>query len=67
MPPLPEGSGEVQLFIPLPAADDRQRILAALPEDTLFTPLMTLYLTAETTPDEVRRAAADALFGGKST
>jgi dihydroorotase len=34
----------------------RERILAALPGGTPFAPLMTLYLTDETTPDEVRRA-----------
>jgi dihydroorotase len=36
----------------------RERILAACGEQP-FEPLMTLYLTARTTPDEVRRAAAD--------
>lgn len=35
----------------------RQRILAALPEDTTFTPLMTLYLTDNTSADEIFRAA----------
>ncbi len=35
----------------------RERILAALPEGMNFTPLMTLYLTEQTTPDEIRRAA----------
>jgi dihydroorotase len=34
----------------------RERILAALPAGTDFTPLMTLYLTDNTPPDEVRRA-----------
>jgi dihydroorotase len=34
----------------------RNRILAAVPEGTRFDPLMTLYLTDNTTPDEVRRA-----------
>ena len=34
----------------------RQRILEALPEGTGFEPLMTLYLTDETPPDEIRRA-----------
>jgi dihydroorotase len=34
----------------------RQRILAALPEDMSFEPLMTLYLTDNTPPDEIRRA-----------
>src|SRR5258708_36585902 len=34
----------------------RDRILAALPEDTSFEPLMTLYLTDDTPPEEVSRA-----------
>lgn len=39
------------------ATDYRQRILAALPADSDFEPLMTLYLTDNTSPDEIRRAA----------
>ena len=38
------------------AAAYRQRILAALPAGQAFEPLMTLYLTDNTPPDEVRRA-----------
>ena len=34
----------------------RQRILAALPENACFEPLMTLYLTDNTPADEIRRA-----------
>ncbi|MGA1286189.1 MAG: dihydroorotase, partial [Rubrivivax sp.] len=34
----------------------RQRILAALPEGLSFEPLMTLYLTDNTPPDEILRA-----------
>ncbi|HYW03911.1 MAG TPA: dihydroorotase [Gammaproteobacteria bacterium] len=34
----------------------RDRILAALPADADFEPLMTLYLTDNTGPDEIRRA-----------
>jgi len=34
----------------------RQRILAALPAGSGFEPLMTLYLTDATPPDEIRRA-----------
>jgi len=34
----------------------RDRIIAALPADTGFTPLMTLYLTDHTDPEEVARA-----------
>jgi dihydroorotase len=40
------------------AAAYRARILAALPADTGFEPLMTLYLTEATTPDEIARARA---------
>ncbi|HET7268860.1 MAG TPA: dihydroorotase [Oleiagrimonas sp.] len=36
----------------------RDRILAALPEDAPFQPLMTLYLTEATTSDEIVKAAA---------
>lgn len=38
------------------AAAYRERILAALPEGMSFEPLMTLYLTDNTPPDEIRRA-----------
>lgn len=38
------------------ALDYRQRILAALPADSDFTPLMTLYLTDATPAEEIRRA-----------
>lgn len=34
----------------------RERILAALPQGMEFEPLMTLYLTDNTPPDEIRRA-----------
>ncbi|MEL6968416.1 MAG: dihydroorotase, partial [Pseudomonadota bacterium] len=34
----------------------RDRILAALPAGMAFTPLMTLYLTEETDPDDVAAA-----------
>ncbi len=34
----------------------RDRILAALPDGAAFEPLMTLYLTNNTPPDEIRRA-----------
>jgi dihydroorotase len=36
----------------------RQRILAALPAGLSFEPLMTLYLTDNTSPDEIRAAKA---------
>jgi dihydroorotase len=35
----------------------REEILAALPADSDFQPLLTLYLTAQTTPDDIRAAA----------
>jgi dihydroorotase len=38
------------------AAAYRDRILAALPDGMRFEPLMTLYLTDNTDPDEIRRA-----------
>ena len=40
------------------AAAYRERILAALPAGLAFEPLMTLYLTDNTAPDEIRRAKA---------
>ena len=43
------------------AAAYRDRILAALPAGQDFTPLMTLYLTEATDPDDVAAAAADGL------
>lgn len=39
------------------AAAYRQRILAALPSSSGFLPLMTLYLTDNTSADEIRKAA----------
>ena len=40
------------------AAAYRDRILAVLPEGHGFEPLMTLYLTENTAPDEIRKAKA---------
>lgn len=39
----------------------RARIMAACPEGAAFTPLMTLYLTEQTDPDDVAAAHADAI------
>ena len=39
----------------------RDRILAALPEGMSFEPLMTLYLTEDTNPEDVAAAAASGL------
>ncbi|HEX6318356.1 MAG TPA: dihydroorotase [Burkholderiales bacterium] len=38
------------------ALDYRERILAALPGESAFEPLMTLYLTDDTPPEEIARA-----------
>ena len=40
----------------------RSRILAARPAGSDFTPLMTLYLTEETDPDDVEAASAAGLI-----
>ena len=40
----------------------RDRILAALPHGLAFEPLMTLYLTNNTPPDEIRRAKDSGLI-----
>ena len=44
------------------AAAYRDRILAALPDGMTFEPLMTLYLTEDTDPDDVAAAAASGLI-----
>ena len=43
----------------------RARIEAALPEGSTFEPLMTLYLTDNTTPDTVREAKAAGIVAFK--
>jgi dihydroorotase len=49
------------------AAQYRARIIAALPAGARFTPLMTLYLTDNTPPEEIDRAKASGIvFGCKS-
>jgi len=45
-------------------ADYRTRILAALPPGLRFEPLMTLYLTDRTRPDEMERARASGFVVG---
>ena len=40
----------------------RDRVIAALPAGTDFTPLMTCYLTDGTDPDEIRRGHAEGVF-----
>ena len=48
------------------AASYRARILAALPAGMAFQPLMTLYLTDSTAPEEIDRAVESGLvFGAK--
>ena len=46
------------------AAEYRSRILAALQGGANFTPLMTLYLTDRTAPDEIERARASGFVHG---
>jgi len=46
------------------AAAYRQRILAALPQNSRFEPLMTLYLTNFTSPAEIDRARASGFVHG---
>ncbi|MEM7733319.1 MAG: dihydroorotase [Pseudomonadota bacterium] len=53
LPPVVRGSD---------AAAYRDRILAARPEGSEFTPLMTLYLTEDTDPGDVARAHADGII-----
>jgi len=43
------------------ATQYRARILAALPAGAKFTPLMTLYLTDRTAPDEIERAKTSGI------
>src|SRR5688500_20349310 len=43
----------------------RERIVAALPEGSDFTPLMTLYLTDTLPPDEIARAKAAGVVAVK--
>jgi dihydroorotase len=42
----------------------RERIIAALPKNTRFEPLLTLYLTNATPPDEIDRARACGFIHG---
>jgi len=42
----------------------RERILAALPDDARFEPLMTLYLTDDTPPEEIIRAKVSGCVHG---
>lgn len=44
----------------------RERILAALPAGMAFEPLMTLYLTDNTPPEEVRAARASGFEIGRA-
>jgi dihydroorotase len=46
------------------ALDYRRRILEAVPRGQRFEPLMTLYLTDRTSPDEVDRAKASGVIHG---
>ena len=42
----------------------RERVIAALPKGSRFTPLMTLYLTDETDPDDLERGFGDGVVTG---
>jgi dihydroorotase len=42
----------------------RERILAALPNGAIFEPLMTLYLTDNTSAEEIKRAKASGMIHG---
>ena len=46
------------------AGEYRARILAALPKGIRFEPLMTLYLTDNTTADEIKKAKASGFIHG---
>jgi dihydroorotase len=46
------------------ALDYRERILSALPDDAAFEPLMTLYLTDDTPPEEIARAKLSGRVSG---
>jgi len=46
------------------AAEYRARIVAALPAGSTFEPLMTLYLTDNTSAEEIRRARASGIVHG---
>jgi dihydroorotase len=46
------------------AAAYRAQILAAVPEGVAFDPMMTLYLTDNTTPEEIATAAASGFVRG---
>jgi dihydroorotase len=59
MPNLKPAVASVKL-----ALEYRERILAAVPRGADFTPLMTLYLTESTTPEEIHRAKASGHIHG---
>src|SRR6202161_24903 len=42
----------------------RERVMAAVPAGSHFTPLMTCYLTDETDPDDVERGFREGVFTG---
>jgi dihydroorotase len=43
----------------------RERIMACLPAETSFDPLVTLYLTEQTTPDQIRTARESGILAAK--
>src|SRR5256885_13395016 len=42
----------------------RQRVMAALPKNSTFKPLLTCYLTDDTDPDDVERGFREGVFTG---
>lgn len=47
------------------AKEYKQKILSAVPPDTTFEPLMTLYLTDDTTPEDIHEAKAAGILAYK--
>ena len=47
------------------AKEYQKKILSAVPPDTIFEPLMTLYLTDDTSPDDVQEAKAAGILAYK--
>ena len=47
------------------ALEYKQRILSAVPQNNDFEPLVTLYLTNDTTPEEITKAKAAGIVASK--
>ena len=59
-------TGLVQTSPPKLAKEYEARILAARPEGSSFTPVVTLYLTNATTPEEIKDAKAQGILASCS-